>query len=131
MANASRLRCSECVKLGRPCVNLSWESLDRTREEYQRKVDEDEAELAKILTRLMRNKKILRQTENRAAKKALCLTNEMEASGELEAVDNCPAANSGVAVSPALWSTINYLDEAVAGLLDPVPSGTAAPVSSS
>lgn len=121
MENASRLRCFECVKLGRPCVNLSWESLDRTREEYQRKVDEDEAELAKILSRLMRNKKILRQAENRAAKKALCLTNEMEAAGELESVDNCPAADSGIAVSPAVWSTINYLDEAVTGMMDPAP----------
>jgi hypothetical protein len=60
IANASRLRCSECVRLGRPCVNLSWDSLDRTRKEYQRKVDEDEAELSVILARLMRNKKILR-----------------------------------------------------------------------
>jgi hypothetical protein len=48
------------MRLGRPCVNLSWDSLDRTRKEYQRKVDEDEAELSVILARLMRNKKILR-----------------------------------------------------------------------
>ena len=34
MENASRLRYFECVKLGRPYVNLSWESLDCTREEY-------------------------------------------------------------------------------------------------
>jgi len=121
MANASRLRCSECVRLGRPCVNLSWESLDRTREEYQRKVDEDEAELAVILSRLMRNKKILRQAEHRAAKKALCLSNEMEAAGDLDSVDNCPAADAGTSVSPAVWTTINFLDEAVTGLLDPAP----------
>lgn len=120
MENASRLRCSECVRLGRPCVNLSWESLDRTREEYQRKIDEDEEELAKLLTRLMRNKKILRQAENRAQKKAQCLTNEMEATGELDVLEDCPAANSGVAVSPAVWSSINFLDEAVSGLFDPV-----------
>jgi hypothetical protein len=121
MANASRLRCSECVRLGRPCVNLSWDSLDRTREEYQRKVDEDEAELSVILARLMRNKKILRQAEHRAERKALCLSNEMEATGELESVDNCPAADAGTSVSPAVWSTINFLDEAVTGLLDPAP----------
>jgi hypothetical protein len=131
MENASRLRCSECVRLGRPCVNLSWESLDRTREEYQRKVDEDEAELARVLTRLMRNKKILRQAENRAQRKTLCLTNEMEASGELDLSPNCPAANSGVAVSPAVWSTINFLDEAVTGLLGPVTEGTSQSASAS
>lgn len=121
METSKRLRCFECVRLGRPCVNLSWESLDRTREEYQRKVDEDEAELATIISRLMRNKKILRQAENRAQKKAECLTNEMEASGELEVPDDCPAANAGVGVSPAVWSSINFMDETVAGLFDPAP----------
>ena len=65
-------------------------------------MDKDEAELAKILTRLIRNKKILRQAENRASKKALCLTNEIEAAGELESMDNYPAADSGIAVSPAV-----------------------------
>jgi hypothetical protein len=121
MANASHLHCSECVRLGRPCVNLSWDSLDRTREEYQRKVDEDEVELSVILARLMRNKKILRQAEHRAERKALCLSNEMEAASELESVDNYPAADAGTSVSPAVWSTINFLDEAVTSLLDPAP----------
>ena len=65
-------------------------------------MDEDEVELAKVLARLMRNKKILRQAENRASKKALYLTNEIEAAGELESVDNYPAADSGIAVSPAV-----------------------------
>jgi hypothetical protein len=60
MANASRLCCSECVQLGRLYINLSWDSLNHTRKEYQRKVDKDEAELSVILARLMRNKKILR-----------------------------------------------------------------------
>jgi hypothetical protein len=45
----------------------------------------------------------------------------MEAASELESVDNCPATDSGIAVSPAVWSTINYLDEAVIGMMDPVP----------
>jgi hypothetical protein len=84
-------------------------------------VDEDEAELAKILACLIRNKKILRQAENRASKKALCLTNEIEAAGELESINNCPTTDSGIVVSPAVWSTINYLDEAVIGMIDPIP----------
>jgi hypothetical protein len=36
----------------------------------------------------MRNKKILYQAENRTSKKALCLTNEIEAASELESVCN-------------------------------------------
>jgi hypothetical protein len=125
MANASRLHCSECMRLGRLCINLSWDSLDCTRKEYQRKVDEDEAELSIILARLMRNKKILRQVEHRVERKALCLSNEMEAAGELESIDNCPAADAGTSVSPTVWSTINFLDEVVTSLLDPAPYASA------
>jgi hypothetical protein len=50
---------------------MSWESLDRTRDEYQKKVDEDEKLLATVISRLLRNKKILKQAEERARKKAL------------------------------------------------------------
>ena len=70
MEGSSRLKCSECVRQGRPCVNLSWASLDRTREEYHKKVEADEEELQRILSRLLRKKKILRQAEERAKKKA-------------------------------------------------------------
>jgi hypothetical protein len=67
----------------------------------------------------MRNKKILCQAEHYAERKALCLSNEIEATSELESVDNCPAADASTSVSPAVWSTINFLDEAVTSLLDP------------
>jgi hypothetical protein len=30
----SCLKCSECTRLGRACVNMSWALLDKTREEY-------------------------------------------------------------------------------------------------
>lgn len=104
--------------MGKPCVNLSWASLDRTREEYQKKVDEDEEELAKIMSRLLRNKKILRQAEERARKKAICLENEMDLSGELEdaPAPDCPGADAGVVLSPAMWSLSNFIDESLAGL---------------
>jgi hypothetical protein len=35
----SRLKCSECTCLGRACVNMSWALLDKTWEEYEKKVD--------------------------------------------------------------------------------------------
>ena len=60
MGSEPHARCSECVRVGRKCVNMSWASLDRTREEYSKKVEKDEEELATVLARLMRNKKILR-----------------------------------------------------------------------
>ena len=30
----SRLKCAECTRQEKACVNMSWELLDRTREEY-------------------------------------------------------------------------------------------------
>jgi len=67
-------------------------------------VEADKEELQRILSRLLRNKKILRQAEERAKKKAQCLISELDATGELEAApsDDCPAASVGVAASPAM-----------------------------
>jgi len=123
MPSSNRLKCSECVRQGRPCVNLSWESLDRTREEYKRKIEEDETRLAELLARLLRNKKILRQAEERARKKAECLASEMEEAGELDAPVDCPAADALVGLSPAIWATTDFLDSSVNGLFD-VRGGT-------
>lgn len=114
-SKTGRAKCSECVRIGRPCVNLSWASLDRTREEYQKKIDEDELELSTILARLMRNKKILKQADERAKKKAECLMSEMETSGDLEVAEDCPAADACVNLSPAVWTSLGFIDEAVGG----------------
>lgn len=92
---------------------MSWESLDRTREEYQKKVDADEEELATIMARLLRNKKILRQAEDRSKRKAECLMSEMDAAGELEENENCPAADACVGLSPAVWSSLDFINSAV------------------
>ena len=113
MEGASRLRCSECVRRGRKCVNLSWESLDKTREEYRAKVEKDESDLAEVLARLMRDKKILKQAEERAKKKALCLASEIEESGEFAEEQDCPAADACVGISPAVWSSIDFVNQSI------------------
>ena len=97
---------------------MSWASLDKTREEYQAKVDADEKLLAEVIARLLRNKKILAQANERARKKALCLASEMEAEGEVVNVESldCPAASIGMAYSPMMWSTLGGIDAAVASL---------------
>merc|ERR1711967_217932 len=112
MSNSTNLRCSECVRQGKKCVNMSWESLDRTREEYQRKVDEDEELLATVMARLMRNKKILRQAEGRAARKAECLASEMEAEGVFE-TDDCPAAAATLGLTPLMMETLGNMDQSI------------------
>jgi hypothetical protein len=59
MPNANYLKCAKCVRIGRLCVNLSWESLDKTRAEYKEKVKKDKQLLAEVIARLLHNKKIL------------------------------------------------------------------------
>ena len=114
MDGSSRAKCSECVRVGKPCVNLSWSSLDKTREDYQKKVDDDEDLLAEVMARLMRNKKILRQATKRAKKKAQCLMSTIDAARELEDPDpqeDYPAADATVGLSPAVQSTLGQLDD--------------------
>ncbi|KAI4116200.1 MAG: hypothetical protein LQ341_007700, partial [Variospora aurantia] len=111
MDSSKRLKCAECVKQGKPCVGLTWESLDRTRERLRREIDEHEDELAEVMAKLMRKKKILRQADERAMRKAECLAAEMEADGELDAPVDCPAADATVGLSPAVWSTLGQIDD--------------------
>jgi hypothetical protein len=61
---------------------------------------------------LLRNKKILKQAEDCADKKAECLANKIEESREtVQAKDiNCPAADALVGFSPAMWSTLDCLN---------------------
>jgi hypothetical protein len=111
--DGKRLKCSECTRLGHACVNMSWVSLDKTREEYEKKVEADEKLLAEVISRLMRNKKVLQQAKERAAKKTLCLANSLRDDGE--AVDaqeslDCPAVNALEGFSPMMWSTLGNLD---------------------
>ena len=45
---------------------FAWEALDKTREEYRKKMRENEQELARVIGRLLRNKSILQQADERA-----------------------------------------------------------------
>ena len=110
------LKCSKCTKAGKPCVNMSWSLLDKTREEYEKKVEADKTLLAVVVTRLLRNKKILKQANDRARQKALCMANEMVASGELDTAEeiDCPAASIGMCASPATWGVLGLIEESVA-----------------
>ena len=91
--NSSRLKCSKCTRSGKPCVNMTWSSLDRTREEYKEKVQANETLLATVIPRLLRNKKVLKQANERAKRMALCMALEIINTGELDTVEevvDCP-----------------------------------------
>ena len=114
-SNNSCLKCSECVCVGRPCVNLSQESLDKTRAKYKKKVEDNKKLLAEVIARMLRNKKILAQAKDCAAKKAEYLANELDTKGkDVRAKEiNCPAAATQVAFSPIMQSTLRYINKFV------------------
>ena len=58
--------------------------------------------MAAVLTRLIRDKKILKQVEERAKQKALYLEAKIEATRELEASEDCPATNTYIGLSLAV-----------------------------
>jgi len=57
----SCLKCSKCVRASKACVNMFWVSLDRTRKDLSSKIAKDEAMLTIVITRLLRNKKMLKK----------------------------------------------------------------------
>jgi hypothetical protein len=69
-------------------------------------VEADESLLAEVITRLIKNKKILRQAEECAKKKILCLVSKLRDSGaevDITAEDfNYLAANALVGFSPTI-----------------------------
>jgi len=70
-------KCAECVRRGRPCVGVSWESLDRTRDKLESDLSVAEEELARALARVARLRKTLKHTKDKVAEKALCLAREL------------------------------------------------------
>ena len=77
-----RLKYLECIRISYLCVNLSQESLDKTRAKYKKKVEDNKKLLIEVIARILRNKKILAQAKERAAKKAKYLANKLDAKGE-------------------------------------------------
>jgi capsular polysaccharide biosynthesis protein len=77
--------------------------LDKTRKEYKKKVEADKTLLAVVVTQLLRNKKILKQANNRAQQKALCIANKIVESSKLDTAKeiDCPAVLIGICALPA------------------------------
>ena len=80
----SHFKCAECTRQGRPCVGVTWESLNRVRDKLESEIlqaEEGQARLLKeqsrLFAKLARLRKTLRQTQDRAKQKTLCLLKEM------------------------------------------------------
>jgi hypothetical protein len=70
-------KCAECTRRGRPCVGVTWESLDRVRNKLESEILQTEEEQARLFAKLSWLRKTLRQTQDRAKQKTLCLLKEM------------------------------------------------------
>ena len=85
----SKLKCAECTRRGKPCVSLSWGSLNVARDNLREGLAADEAErdalfeqLVKLQACVSQKRKVLEETEGRAKQKLQCLVKEMESDGE-------------------------------------------------
>ena len=84
-----KLTCSECRRRGKRCVTTSWGSIEKTMDETELAIAEDEKEqndlldrLAELRARLSRKRKVLEQAKKRAEEQFWCLERELKASGE-------------------------------------------------
>ena len=89
MPGDKKLKCAKCTRQGKPCVSLSWASLDISRNNLREGLVVAEVERDALLERLseaqasvVRKRKVLEQVEGCAQKKLRCLVEEMEAEGE-------------------------------------------------
>ena len=89
MPSNENLKCAKCTHQGKPCVSLSWASLDTSRNNLHEDLAGDEVEWDTLLERLSevqacvaRKQKVLEQVEGHTQKKLCCLVKEMEAEGE-------------------------------------------------
>ena len=115
MSGDKKLKCAECTHRGKPCVSLSWASLDTSRDNLCEDLAVDEAEwdtllecLSEVQASVARKRKVLEQVEGHARKKLHCLVEEMEAEGE------------------DLSATVIDASALQAELFGPAPVGTAA-----
>ena len=89
MSGDKKLKCAECTRWRKPCVSLSWASLNTSRNNLCEDLVVDEVEwdtllecLSKVQASVACKRKVLEQVESRAQKKLRCLVEEMEAEGE-------------------------------------------------
>jgi len=97
----SRLKCSKCVRASKACVNMSWASLNRIRKDLSLKIAKNEAVLTIVITRLLRNKKMLKKVDAKAKRKTQCLLFKIKKSNVAKSF-NCLVANALIEASSAI-----------------------------
>ncbi len=108
--SSSYLKCSKCVRANKSCVNMSWAFLNRIREDLSSKVTKNEVVLTIVITRLLRNKKMLKKVDAKAKRKTQCLLSSMKKSNVIES-PNYLVANALVGASLVIWFSLAMLDD--------------------
>jgi hypothetical protein len=99
MPEGRSIKCSECARRKKPCVNVSWEWLDRERSKREAAIEEDKARLeiansetrklmeeivrrqnaqSELMEKIRRDEATLRRVHNKAKEKTICLLDELE-----------------------------------------------------
>jgi len=80
----SHFKCAECTHQDHSCVSVTWELLNRVRDKLKSEILQAEEEQARLLkeqsrlfAKLSQLRKTLRQTQDRAKQKTLCLLKKM------------------------------------------------------
>jgi hypothetical protein len=73
----NRPKCSECTRLGRPCVGLSLESLNRTCDKLEDELGAALDEHEKLVGKINRLRKTLRYNKSLQNTKASCVAQEL------------------------------------------------------
>ncbi len=84
--------------------------MNRIKEDLFSKVTKNETMLAIMITRLLRNKKMLKKVDAKAKRKTQCLLSSIKESNVIES-PNCLAANALIGTSLAIWSSLAMLDD--------------------
>ena len=73
----SHFECAECTCWGCLCVGVTWELLDHVCNKLKSKILQTEEEQARLFAKLSQLRKMLRQTQDHAKQKTLCLLKKM------------------------------------------------------
>jgi len=108
--SSSHLKCSKCVRANKACVNMSWASLNRIRKDLFSKIAKNETVLAIVITRLLRNKKMLKKVDAKAKRKTQYFLFEIKKLNVAESFDYF-VANALIKASFIIWFSLAMLND--------------------
>ena len=101
-------KCAECTHRGHPCVGLTLDSLESARSKTESELSEAlDEQLPKLLAKIARLRKVLKQSEIRIDAKAKCLAQELADDNDGTEDEAPPDLSQFVnSLSPSFWDSI-------------------------